>query len=182
MIVTVVGVRAVFAMPMGLKSNWIFRVAESAPTREYLAAIRRPLFVLGVAPVWIVSACVYFALWPFERAAEHLTILGLCGAIVAYACLNGFRKIPFTCSFLPGKSGIHMVILASMGMVLVISQAVRIEAGLLDHPQSFAAAAAMLAIVMLALRSWITRDEESGVQFEESEPPAVLTLGLDASP
>jgi len=181
LIATMIGMRAVFAMPLALRANWIFRVTESRPPLDYLAAIRRPLFVLGLAPVWIVWACVFFSIWPWRRAAEHLSILGLCGAIAGYACLFGFRKIPFTCSFLPGRSKMNMAILWAMGMLLGIGEAARIENGLLDRPAECAAVIFALAIAAATMRWFVTRSGDGEVQFEESEPPAVLTLGLSAT-
>ncbi len=178
LIACVVGMRVVFTMPLALKANWIFRVTESRAPGEYLAAIRRPLFVLGVAPVWMVSACVFFSIWPWRRAAEHLMILALAGAIAAYVCLYGFRKIPFTCSLLPGKSRIHIAYIGAMGTFLGIGEAARMENDLLDRPAGFGAAIAALVMVTAAIRWWIGKNDEGEVQFEESEAPAVLTLGL----
>jgi hypothetical protein len=179
LITTIIGIRAVFALPIALKANWIFRVTEGGTPRQYLAAIRRPLFVLGVAPVWIASACVFFSIWPSKRAAEHLAILALAGAIVAYLCLIGFRKIPFTCSFLPGKSRIHMAILGGpMLLLVVVSEATRAEAAALHHASSLPAILVTLVVAVIALRWFTTRATDEEVRFEESEAPAVLTLNL----
>jgi hypothetical protein len=178
LLATLVGIRAVYAMPMALGSNWIFRVTESGTVPQYMSAIRRPLFVMGLAPVVLFSAGVFFSIWPWKRAAGHILILGLFGTIVAYLCLRGFQKIPFTCSFLPGKSKIHMAIMASMGMLLFLGKAAQIESGALDHPSNLARIAVSLAIAAVAIRWLVTRTEDSEVRFEEWESPAVQTLGL----
>jgi hypothetical protein len=81
-------------MPMALGANSVFRVTEVRTVPEYMAAIRRPLFVMGVAPVVLISASVFFSIWPWKRAAEHILILALFGTIVSYLCLRGFQKIP----------------------------------------------------------------------------------------
>jgi hypothetical protein len=179
LITTVVGIRAVFAMPVALGANWVFRITAAGTEREYFAAIRRPLFVLGVAPVWIASAGVFFTIWPWQRAAGHLTILALSGAIVAYACLYRFQKIPFTCSFLPGKSRVHMAILGGpMLLLVVVSEAVRAEAIALTHIPNFIAMTAALALAAVAIRWAVISSGEGEVRFEESEAPAILTLGI----
>lgn len=179
LITTVVGIRAVFAMPIALGANWVFRVTAAGTPHDYMRAIRRPLFVLGVVPIWIASACVFFAIWPWKHAAEHLVILALAGSIVAYLCLYGFQKIPFTCSFLPGKSKIHMAILGGpMLLLVVVSEAVRAEAQALDHPSSLPAIFLALTIAAGVIRWLVTRTQDAEVRFEESEAPAVLTLGI----
>lgn len=66
MLFWVAGSRVVFSMPFALRANWIFRMTEVRGTQEYLAAIRSPLFVVAVAPVWIVAAVFFFSIWPWR--------------------------------------------------------------------------------------------------------------------
>jgi hypothetical protein len=178
LVATLVGIRAVYAMPMSLGSNWIFRVTEAGTVPQYLAAIRRPLFVMGWAPVVLLSAAVFFSIWPWQRAAEHILMLALFGVIVAYLCLRGFTKIPFTCSFMPGKSKFHFVYISAMGSLLFLGEAARIEGAALDHPRSVATIAIGLAVITGALRWYVTRTGDAEVLFDEWETPAVQTLGL----
>ncbi len=179
MCVWVVGARVVFSMPLALHANWIFRLTEVRGAPKYLAAIRRPLFVLAVAPVWTATAALLFSMWPWWRAAAHLALLGLWGIALAYICLRDFQKIPFTCSYRPGKSYIHMAVLAALGLLLVISIAVRFELQALDDPAKFAVMFAILLVASFCAR-WaaVTASEEAAVQFEDLEPPAIQGLGL----
>jgi hypothetical protein len=127
MCITVVGTRVVFSMPISLRANWIFRVTQVSRAWEYMAAIRRPLFALGVAPVWILSAGILFSLWPWQLVVDHLVVLGLLGTNVEYLCLASFRKIPFTCSYLPGKSYLHVAFLTATGLLPFIIRGVVFE-------------------------------------------------------
>ena len=122
MTVWVVGTRVVFSMPLTLRANWIFRMTEVRGPCEYFAAIRRSLFVLAVAPVWLATALLLVWIWPWRLVAGHLVVLGLWGMIVAYVGLPGLQKIPFTCSYLPGKSFFHMAFLAAIGLVFLIGK------------------------------------------------------------
>ncbi len=148
----VVGTRVVFSMPLDLRANWIFRITEVRGVREYLAAIRRPLFVLAVAPVWVASAALLLSIWPWRMVTGHLLVLGLWGSILAYVCLSGFQKIPFTCSYLPGKSYVHMVFLASMGILLLILKGVEFERRALQEPASFSKMLFILSIAVVCAR------------------------------
>ena len=81
---------------------------------ECLEGARRSLLLLSAAPVWAVSAVFCFWRWSWRAAAGHLPILALFGLTLAELCLHNFDKIPFTCSYLPGKSQIHMAILGAV--------------------------------------------------------------------
>jgi hypothetical protein len=182
MCITVVGTRVVFSMPISLRANWLFRVTQVSRAWEYMAAIRRPLFVLAVAPVWILSAALLFSIWPWQMAADHLVALGLLGTIVAYVCLAAFRKIPFTCSYLPGKSYLHMAFLTATGLMLFVIRGVVFESRALHNQALYASMVAVLAIVAIAARWWAvrsTKDEDAVVQFEELQAPVLQTLGLN---
>jgi hypothetical protein len=181
MTVWVVGTRVVFAMPLDLRANWMFRVTLVHGTPEYLAAIRRPLFVLSVGPVWLASAAVFLSAWAWRPAVEHLMILGLWGTILAYVSLYGFHKIPFTCSYLPGKSKVNLMFVAAGGLLQAIGFGLAYELRALRDPASYALLFGILASA--AVGCWwrtvaLAKSEESVVQFEEEESPAVISLGL----
>jgi hypothetical protein len=182
MFLMVLGTRVVFSMPLALRANWIFRLTQVRGAPDYLAAIRRALFVLAVVPVWAGSAAVLFAIWPWRWVIQHLVVLALLGMIAAYVCLAGFRKIPFTCSYLPGKSYLHMAFLTAMGLLLFISKGVVLEMEALGYPSKYAAMLAALIIAAGAAR-WRAvlraNEEDAVVQFEEVPTPAIQVLGLN---
>ena len=70
-----------------------------------------------LVPTWLGLAVFHLWLWPWRIAAGHLVIVGLVGLMVAEIWLAGFRKIPFTCSYQPGKSRINMAFV--IGGILV---------------------------------------------------------------
>jgi hypothetical protein len=181
MCVWVVGTRVVFSMPLDLRANWIFRMTQVRGAPEYLAAIRRPLFVLAVAPVWTASAGLFLSIWPWRPVAGHLVVLGLWGMILAYVCLHGFQKIPFTCSYLPGKSYFHMAFLAGLALLFFMLKAVEFERRALEDPASYARMLVILVIGAACAR-WRTvaleNSEVAIVQFEDLPQAEVLVLGL----
>ena len=107
----VLGARVVFSLPLDLRANWIFRVTPIGGVSDCMMASRRALYVLAIVPAWTILALVFLWLWPWRPALAHLGVLGLLGATLAELCLYNFHKIPFTCSYLPGKSYAHMVFL-----------------------------------------------------------------------
>jgi hypothetical protein len=177
----VVGVRVVFSIPLEIRANWIFRVLPLPGVPQCLSAARRTIYFLAIGPVGLALAAALLWLWPLRYALEHLAILVLLAAIIAELCLHGFQKIPFTCSYLPGKSYLHMAILAFAGLLLLTIRAAALERGALDDPMQYASILVAL-IVGLALAKWRTtreaHSELSALQFEDPPDPAVMSLGL----
>src|SRR5262249_31720271 len=127
MSLAIIGTRVAFGMPFDLRANWIFRVVGLQSRLDNIAAVRRALYLIAVVPVWSVTAAACLTLWPSRENAGHLAALALFGIILTDVCLLRFRKIPFTCSWLPGKSRINMAFLAALGLLLVGSQAADLE-------------------------------------------------------
>lgn len=178
----VAGVRIVMAMPADLRANWIFRVTTMFAPPEYAKATRRSMLVLAAAPVWAVAAPVFFAFAPWRTAAAHMLVLVIVGLALVDVALLGFRKIPFTCSYLPGKSHFNMVFLIGAGVFLAAFQFAQYEAETMRSAFAYGRLAATLAAAAALLR-WralaMARDEEARVQFEESMTPVVQSLGLN---
>jgi hypothetical protein len=107
-------------------------------------------------------------------------VLGLIGMLLADICLHGFRKIPFTCSYLPGKSQVHMVFLGAVALMWAVLLSVKYEQQALEKPRGMATMLALfgLAAVGIRLGTAALADFEEELQFEEAPSPAVLELGL----
>jgi hypothetical protein len=181
MALAVAGLRVAFAFPLEPRANWIFRVVGVRRGPEILGATRRVILLLCVLPVWLVSAAVCLRLWPLAQAAAHLAVLGLFAILLVDIALWGFRKIPFTCSYLPGKSQVHMVFLGAVGLLWLLAQSVVFEQQALQKPGTTAAVLALLGVVVVALRLHLRAlagSDERDLQFEEEPTPAVLELGL----
>jgi hypothetical protein len=120
----VLGLRGIFSLPISLNANWMLRITQLRPTHQYIAATRRALLFLGVAPIWAICAALSLHLRPRLQAAEHLAFLALLGGVLVELSLIRFDKVPFTCSYLPGKTNIQAVfwgfafILLSLGPII----------------------------------------------------------------
>jgi hypothetical protein len=120
-------------------------------------------------------------LWPWRQAAGHLAVLGLLGMLLADLGMRGFRKIPFTCSYLPGKSQVHMVFLGAVGLVRAVLLSVKVERQALQEPRAMAWMVALCGAAAIGGRlgtAALARWDEEELRFEEEATPAVLELGL----
>ena len=180
MFFAVLGARVGFAMPLDLTANWIFRVTPVGGVTECLQANRRALLVLAVAPVWAGSAMIFLWLWPWWPAAGHLAVLAILGIVAAEVTLASFRKIPFTCSYLPGKSNLHLTFwLCVLAFGLLVDQGAVLELHALWYPASYAMMIAILLIaVALARKRTVVQTRSEALEFEDAPPPAIMVLGL----
>lgn len=106
---------------------------------------------------------------PLETAIAHFSIWTL----VAYASLQNFQKIPFTCSYFPGKSAFHMAFLAAIGGLILIGRGVNFEVRALGNVRLYVVLAFALLISAAALRwrALAAASEEAIVQFDEQPEP-----------
>lgn len=177
----ILGIRVVAAMPLELRANWIFQIAPVPGGARSLAAIRSALYTLGLAPVWLASAALFLSLWPWQAALGHLIALGLLGIVLTELSLVSLRKIPFACSYLPGKSRMNLAVLGYIGVMFLCGKGAELEKQALADRSSFLAMVTILGTVA-AMAWWRTsvlaRSTDSELRFEETPTPAIFALDL----
>lgn len=177
----VIGARTAFAVPAMLRANWIFRVTAVHSPQAYLAAIRKSMFALIVAPIWVALSVFYVFVWGGLEAWGHVLVLIALGIAVVEHALAGFCKLPFACAYQPGESNLRMR-LPVYGSVFLFA----VDAGTSFERTMFetAARSALLAIVIIGLVFWVRRQSrESGaavleLQFEPAPPLYIAPLNL----
>jgi formate-dependent nitrite reductase membrane component NrfD len=111
-----------------------------------------------------------------------LAVLGLLGIFLAEFSFGGAQKIPFTCSYLPGRSHIHITFLFWLyivGMGLVGCAVGEREA--LENPPACAAVLAGLgiaAVFALLRNNWLARPSQAELRYEEIPPDHLVSLEL----
>jgi hypothetical protein len=112
---------------------------------------------------------------------KHLLLLALFGAILVQLCALDSRKIPFTCSYLPGKGNIQFVFWGCvMLLVRLVLEAARMERQSLDQPLHYAALVTSLlaAWTILRWRAAVQARSAPALYFEDVNPAEVITLNL----
>lgn len=178
------GMRGIFSLPIAHKANWMLRVTQLQPTHRYLIASRRILLLLAVLPVWFIAFFFSLSYRPWPTAAEHLFLLAITGLLSIEISLIHFAKLPFTCSFLPGKANMQYLF---WGFILIVALIVAFvtsceEPALTSMPGSSILAALTIATT-LALSHWNrTQEQTAELYFEEKPEPPIITLGLVVNP
>ena len=178
----VIGLRAIFALPVALPANWVFRVTAVYSPAAWFRAIRKSLFALTVLPLCAVSAVVYLVIWPGRPALEHLALLILFGVLLVHTSLYRFRKMPFACSWLPGRSNLN-VRLGFYGLVFLFAAdvGVRVEFWALRQPGRYL----LLFALLLTAAIWARRRTidygaapHNRVQFDDAPRSETQVLDL----
>jgi hypothetical protein len=182
MIFAVAGLRNVFSLPISLTANWVLRTTQLRPPEEYVAATRRSLLLFAVVPVWLLSCVLSFRFGPVLQVAVHLAVLLLLGWILVELCLIGFYKVPFTCSYLPGKANIQLqfwgLVIALIAFVVPCAE---LEESALNESMKTAFMLSVLLAASCALFFFNRYRARSAVIYYEELPDDVITtLGLSA--
>jgi hypothetical protein len=182
MFFAVAGLRNVFALPISLTAHWVLRTTQLRTSENYIAATRRTLLLLAVAPVWLLSFALSLRFRPITQVAIHLAVLALVGCVLAELCLIGFYKVPFTCSYLPGKANIQLIFWGFIiVMIAFVFPAAELERSALTVPLKAAFMLSALGALFWAL--WIfnrNRAKSAVLYFEEIPDQIITTLGLSA--
>jgi hypothetical protein len=182
MFFAVVGLRNVFSLPISLTANWVLRTTQIRPSQDYVAATRRSLQLLAVVPVWLLSAALACGFRPASQGAAHLAVLALLGIILVELCLVGFYKVPFTCSYLPGKTNIQFAFWGfAIVLLAVIVPCAEFEMRALHQADRYGFMISLLVGLAVALFAYNDHRAKSAVIYFEETPDAVITtLGLSA--
>jgi hypothetical protein len=175
-----VGVRAALALPMEYRANWIFQLTEERATRrEQFRAVDRlvALFVAGV-PAVTAAPFLWLALGP--RAAIAVAVVALIGLVFVHVVLFDWHRIPFTCSYLPGKRFIGHS--SMFGLAACVSFTVFGWA--LVSGATSGTRRALIIVVVLASAAYLLRRRrltvwgETPLMFEDEFPDQMQLLNL----
>jgi hypothetical protein len=173
-------VRAALVLPVEHRANWIFRMTEDGRTRaDGLRAVDRLATAWVVGPPTVMSAVVFWPRFGWWALAGALVVTLMALAFVHVVLLD-WRRIPFTCSYLPGKRFVAqslsvaigaLAVTVAVGTALVVIATNRARsAGLI------LAAAALTAYVLRRqrLNTW----RKTPLMFEDELPDQPMPLRL----
>jgi hypothetical protein len=177
------GIRYVFTVPAELPANWVFRIAGSSDINDYMGGVRKAVVLIGILPLYALLLPVHVVMWGWAAACVHI----LFGCIVAYLLMDvllvGFAKLPFTCSYVPGKANLKTfwwMYVAAFGIYVSFFSA--FEYLILQQPSLIIglvvlAAACKTGTYFYHRHLWA---EDFAIVFDDRPEPAVMTLNLPA--
>jgi hypothetical protein len=175
-----VAARAALALPIEYRANWIFQVTEERITRrEQLRAVDRlvTLYVIGV-PLALAAPI----LWLAHQTAALLpaVIIASVGLVFVHAVLLDWRRVPFTCSYLPGKRFIGHSALIGVAACLLFTLT---GGGFVSLATVNARMGMIVAASLLVIGYWLRERRllnwtRTPLMFEDEFPDQLLQLQL----
>jgi hypothetical protein len=104
-----VGMRVAMAIPIEPPAKWIFRLSEPAGRMSAINGVLAAMWLVGVIPTSLLAAGTAAAMWGVWPAVVHGTTALMMAWMLAEILLVNFTKIPFTCTYFPGKSRFAML-------------------------------------------------------------------------
>ena len=182
-LVMTIAARAALALPVEPQANWVFRMAEhSATRRDQLQGAARVMIEVGVlAPATMMFPLQWAVFGP--RAIMALAVTLVCGLLVVELFLRGWRRIPFTCSYLPGKRAVaHTALTTVAGFALFATIGGGLAQASMLAPRSGAVIVGVLSAVVIVLRRFrLARWSREPLMFDDQSPSDVESLRLFAS-
>jgi len=173
-----IGLRHLFTIPVEWKANWTFQLAERQGRSDWMRAVDRFILFWGAVLLLALPLPVEIRLMGWRALAEAALFTAF--ALLCYEWVfTDWRKLPFTCSHLPGKIPAWKLTLGGIGIL----GAFPIVNGLLlislYQPVAYAVVLTVIMAVRLGLYS--ARREGFGelrLTYDDLPDPAIHGLNL----
>ncbi|HLY16611.1 MAG TPA: hypothetical protein VKR61_05275 [Bryobacteraceae bacterium] len=175
------GMRFVFNIPSELAANWVFQMAERGEKSAYVSGVRKVMSMVVVAPLGLLILPVYAVLAGAGTAIVHAIYCALLSLILIEALLWRMNKVPFACSYSPGRFPVVALLcgywLAFMAYtdLMVLAETYFLHSGVAS-----AISLSVLAGLLWGLMAYRKRPhgETTALEFYEEPDPVVRTLDL----
>ena len=175
-----IAARAALALPIEYRANWIFQVTEDQVTRrEQFRAVDRvvTIYVIGV-PLTAAAPLLWMTLG--HDALLPTAVVASVGLVFVHGVLLDWHRIPFTCSYLPGKRFIGHSALIGFAACLLFTLAsggfVRIA--IVGQTRGLVIVASLLVIGVWLRERRLAAWRRTPLMFEDEFPNQPLQLQL----
>jgi hypothetical protein len=175
-------IRLALSVPVTLRANWIFRMAEDVDGREEVAdAGTRAVMGWGVAlPIALTAPLQWWVWGPAALAA--LLVQAAVGWLLVERYMADWRRVPFTCSYIPGKGFVPQMCVKAFASYVVFSvaTALALRASVRNYGVAIAIATVAGAVAFVLARRRARHAREAGLMFDEQLPTELTPLRLSA--
>ncbi len=181
MFVCGISIRAAVALPMTHQANWIFRMTESDEgRREQMRAVNHVVTTYVVAiPLAVAMLVMWLVLGPVHAIITGV-IVGAVGVVFVHVVLIDWRRIPFTCTYLPGKRLVaHTLVFGFAAFAMFTSAgALLVHVAMVTPSFSLTVAVLLFALAWFLRGRRLARWRETPLIFDDDLPDRPLQLGL----
>jgi hypothetical protein len=172
------GLRHLFSIPTELGANWTFQITEGEGRRQWRGALDRFVLFLGAVVILLIPFPIEARMLGWRAVGESVLFVAF-GLLCYEWIFSSWEKLPFTCSYLPGKTPMLMLALGLLGLLALLPVVNGLLLACLYHPWGFFAALTIL--LTAAARIHVARRESWGelrLKYDDVPEPAVNALNL----
>jgi hypothetical protein len=176
------GLRGIVNIPVSLEANWVFRLTEIKKIRHYFTGLRKAIIFLNILPLFALLFVFYAIIWNPRTALYHCLYGLAVSLLVMEALFLNFCKIPFSCSYLPGKEKVQQFWLFYLiSFLAYINLMSWVELELLRRPGYFLMFFGIVFFIIAAGRLYqiLFFYKNIGVKYEEAPEPVMVDLDYE---
>jgi len=180
-----VGLRVIFSLPSHPGANWIFRLADGSHDAGHMSGVRKAMFICGVFPLLVLLFPIYAGFWGWRTAGLHVAFCAAMSLLLIEALVWRLDRIPFTCSYMPGKANLKLWWWAYLlSFTNYAYTTIEFEQWLLRRPTRFVTFFAATVTLMAATALHRTRlaGKTSSLRYEAKAAPGAEPLTLSYKP
>ncbi len=103
-----VGLKDAINIPLNYEANWVFEITEGGNRWPYFSGLRKSIFIFILLPLYGLIFALYCWVWDWQTAAIHCLYDLALAVLLMEGLFFQHKKFPFACSYLPGKSRLHI--------------------------------------------------------------------------
>jgi hypothetical protein len=175
----VFGIRATSQIPVAIQANWIFKLAEISDKKHYVNGFKKGIIFYAVLPLFVVLYVFYTSLWGWMIALFFCLFGFAVSTLLVEIVFINQRKIPFACTYLPGKGKLHIFWIVYLGsLIAYISIMSSVAYKLLLNPTGFISFSAIFLLLFVSIRLVQNRVflHDAEIIYEEKPEPILVTL------
>ncbi len=177
-----VGLRFAFSVPADLNANWIFKITGKQNLSISCCGIQAFMFGAANMPLLLVFVPYYVIGYGIRMALMHVLFSAVLSLLLINLLLFRFDKLPFACSYIPGKANLKALWLPYLLSFFAYAFGTTgIELWLLQDTEAYIVFVSIIGAAIIGMR--IHRSpfprKNRDIQFEEEPEKAVYVLTIE---
>ena len=175
-----IAVRAALVLPIEPRANWVFRMTEHDSARvDQVEAVVRSMIRLGVVLPLLILLPFQWVMFHGQAIASTAVTLAA-GIVLVEIEMSEWRRLPFTCSYMPGKRFVGLTALVGFTVFVVFTS---VGAGL-AYSSRMHPIGALIFLAILGTIVWERRlrrarlTRHTPLLFEDALPTEIEPLRL----
>ncbi len=172
------GLRSATELPSSPQANWIFELTEIEDRGRYPVGLKKGVLFRSLVPLALVACVSFGVLWDWRESFFFSLFFLLTACLLMEVFFFDYRKIPFACNSLPGKTKLYvywwayaMVFIAYINLPPLL--ALELRKGARGYFVFYALALAALASFELVGKRL---SQKATIIYEEEPDPVLITL------